>query len=126
MPRYALIINIHRIHARRCFYFTSELKFSAFCFPCCIGFYVFKISGPSNVSVSGNLNVIEGGNISLKCEHQLSFPPSNGSLFFFDGASTYIEEVKKWCKTFNLSLALNFLLENSIYVLVFSIALFEK
>ena len=87
---------MHRGHPSCHFYSTSESKFCAFCFPCSIGFYLLKFSGPSNVSVSGNLSVTEGGNISLKCEHQLSFPPSNGSLFFFNGASTYIEEVKKW------------------------------
>ena len=59
-------------------------------------FYPCKISAPSKVYVSGNLNVTEGDSISLKCEHQSSFPASNGSVFFVDGARTYVEEVKKW------------------------------
>ena len=59
-------------------------------------FLPMQFSAPSNVFVTGNLNVTEGDSISLKCEHQSSFPVSNGSVFCVDGARTYVEEVNKW------------------------------
>ena len=39
--------------------------------------------------------VTEGGNLNLTCAHQSSFPASNGSLFFFNNAKTYIQQVNK-------------------------------
>ena len=46
--------------------------------------------------VVGNLIVKEGDNINLKCEYDSSFPASNGSLFFFSGATTFVEKVKQY------------------------------
>ena len=52
--------------------------------------------GPSKVLVVGNLSVKEGDDINLKCEYQSSFPASNGSLFFFSNATTFVEKVKQY------------------------------
>ena len=46
--------------------------------------------------VVGNLSVQEGDDINLKCEYQSAFPASNGSLFFFSNATTFVEKVKRY------------------------------
>ena len=46
--------------------------------------------------VVGNLTVKEGDDINLKCEYQSGFPASNGSLFFFSNATTFVEKVKQY------------------------------
>ena len=43
----------------------------------------------------GNLAVKEGDSIKLKCSYQEGFPLSNGTLFFSNGATTYVEKVEK-------------------------------
>ena len=50
------------------------------------------------MSVVGNLSVKEGYNVYLRCEHQSGFPVSIGSVFFFNGAATYLKKVIKLVK----------------------------
>ena len=46
------------------------------------------------MTIVGNLTVTEGDNITLYCDHQPGFPASNGSLFFIDDVTAYVEQVK--------------------------------
>ena len=47
------------------------------------------------MSVVGNLTVSEGNDVNLKCQNESAFPASNGSLFFFNGSTTYVQEVRR-------------------------------
>ena len=75
------------------FFVFNWLKKLSFCFLLAL-LNSSYFSAPLNVFVAGNMNVTEGNNINLSCEHQSEFPASNGSLFLFNGTETYVDEVK--------------------------------
>ena len=46
------------------------------------------------MSIVGNFNVTEGGNITVRCEFQSGFPASTKFLFIFNGTETSVEVVQ--------------------------------